>query len=105
MRIENTDIEYHVDYIEKKIHLLDLDRDQARSLTNTISPDFQKRMVEQEGLLQDVLNFDWICYASDGIICSYSNYNFKFMNPKLPYLFEPFIEEMVKRRVTYKRGI
>ena len=105
MKIGKCELEYHVDYINRKIHILDLDQPMRRTLTNEISPDFQKRFVAQEELLQDCLEFDWICYGTDGIICSYSNYNFKYQNPKLPYLFEPYVKEMDNRRHPYTRGM
>jgi hypothetical protein len=99
MRVGNTEVLYYIDYIGKRIHLLDLDNAGRRSLTNAIDPTFQKLFIEQEMLMEDVLEFDWICYATDGIIASYKNYNFKYMNPKLPYLHAPFVEIMGQRRM------
>lgn len=102
MIIGNSKIEYFVDYINKKVHLLDLDNFGTRSLTNAICPEFQNKLIEQENLLKDVVDFEWICYGTDGIIASYKEYNFKYCNPKLPYLHEPYKEVMKKRKERYK---
>ena len=98
MKVNNTELDYYVDYINKKIHLLDMERDTSKSLANIISPDFQNKLIEQEGLLQDILDFDWVCYCYDGIIASYRNYNFKLVNPKLPYLHRPYKLTMESRK-------
>lgn len=90
MDFEQTCLEYHVDYINKKIHLLDLSKATRGQIVNNISPDYQKRLIEAQGLMQDVIDFDWICYGSDGLITSYQNYNFKIINYKLPYLHKPY---------------
>jgi|SRR3954465_9874378 hypothetical protein len=98
MKVGNTELLYYIDYVGKRIHLLDMDGQGRTSLTNAIDPTFQKLFVEQEMLMTDILEFDWICYGTDGIIASYRNYNFKFMNPKLPYLHKPFVDIMAERR-------
>lgn len=98
MKINNTELDYHVDYINKKVHLLDMDSSSNNNLVNTMSPDFQIKLVEHEGLMQDVLDFEWICYGLDGIIASYRNYNFKLVNPKLPYLHRPYKLTMESRK-------
>lgn len=98
MRLGNTSFEYFIDYINKKIHLLDLDQSRTMSLTNAIDPTFQQKLVDAECLLKDVLDFEWLCYGTDGIVASYRNYNFKFANHKLPYLHQPYLEIMTKRR-------
>jgi hypothetical protein len=98
MRVGNTELLYYIDYIAKKVHLLDLDEVGRTSLTNAIDIHFQKEFIEQESLLIDLLDFDWICYATDGIVAIYRDYNFKFLNPKLPYLYKEYLEVMKKRR-------
>jgi hypothetical protein len=98
MKVGNTELLYYIDYVGKRIHLLDMDGQGRTSLTNAIDPTFQKLFVEKEMLMTDILEFDWICYGTDGIIASYSNYNFKYMNPKLPYLHKPFVDIMAERR-------
>jgi hypothetical protein len=98
MKVGNTELLYYIDYVGKRIHLLDMDGQGRTSLTNAIDPTFQKLFVEKEMLMTDILEFDWICYGTDGIIAAYSNYNFKYMNPKLPYLHKPFVDIMAERR-------
>lgn len=98
VRINNTELEYFIDFITKKMHLLDLDNSGTKTLTNAIDPHFQQALIDQENLLQDIIDFEWLVYATDGIIASYSDYNFKFVNPKLPYLHKPYVDVMKKRR-------
>jgi hypothetical protein len=95
----NTEIRYHIDYLQKKIHLLDLKERGTKLLINEISPQYQEELVKHEQLLQDVLNFDWYCYLQDGLILLYNDYNTKFVSAKLPYLYSPFVEIMKERRV------
>jgi hypothetical protein len=90
MKIDNVEFEYFIDYINKKIHLLDSGNVNMKNLINTITPEFQKLFIEKESLLADLIEFEWICYSSDGIIASYNDYSVKLMNPKLPYLHKPF---------------
>jgi hypothetical protein len=98
MNIGNTDIEYHIDYVNKKMHLLDLNVSEINKLTNQIDPTYQRKVIDHEGLLQDLLDFEWICYANDGYVASYLNYNFKILSPKLPYLHKPYLEIIQQRR-------
>jgi hypothetical protein len=104
LRINNIEFDYSIDYINRKMHLLDMEYSRKQALFNGINPDFQKRLVEAENLLQDVLTFEWICYGSDGIIAAYSNYNFKYTSPKMPYLNRAYLDIMDERRVRFKRG-
>lgn len=91
-------IEYFIDFIGKKVHLMDNSTSYVHSLVNEISPDFQKNFLDQQVFTDDLLKFEWIIYGSDGLISAYSNYNFKILNPKLPYLHEPFVETSRIRR-------
>ncbi len=97
MKIGNTEIEYHIDYVNKKMHILDLSNG-FNKLTNQIDPTYQKLVIEHESLLQDVIDFEWVCYANDGYIASYMNYNFKILNPKLPYLHKPYMDIIQERK-------
>lgn len=90
MQLGETQFEYHIDYINKKVHLLDWTQSTNGNLVNNISPDYQKSFIKAEALLQDVIDFDWICYGSDGLITAYKNYNIKILNHKLPYLHRPY---------------
>jgi hypothetical protein len=98
MLVGNTELIYFIDYIGKRIHLLDMNTPGRMSLTNSIDPTFQQKFIDQEQLLNDILDFEWICYGSDGIIASYKNYNFKFVNQKLPWVHKPFLEALAERR-------
>src|SRR3954466_2323569 len=105
MDLGKVEIDFHVDYINKKVHLLDLNQNTSFGLFDVISPDLKTKFAQDHDFMMDVLTFDWICYGRDGIVCSYDNYNFKYMNPKLPYLHEPYLDEMEKRRHRYSRGM
>ncbi len=98
MKIEETRFEYFIDYINNRIHLLDCDNSVANSLINNISPEFQAKMIEDECLMLDVLDFEWICYGQDGLIVSYKDYNVKILNPKLPNLHKPYKVVMETRK-------
>lgn len=98
MKVGNTEIEFHIDYVNKKFHLVDLDNTGMHKLTNYIDPTYQKKLIEQESLLSDLIDFEWICYSNDGYIASYLNYNFKILSPKVPYLFKPYLDYMQKTK-------
>lgn len=102
MRIGDSELEYFVDYLNKRIHILDLDHSGMRTLTNAIDPTFQRKFVEQEHLLSDVLDFQWLCYATDGIIAEYRNYNFKFVPRDERNLHQPYVKKMEERKNKYK---
>lgn len=105
MKVNKTELDYHVDYLNKKIHLLDKSGFPGQtSLTNSLDPDFKKSLIAQESLLQDVLDFDWICYSCEGFIALYTDFNFKMVSPKLPYLHEPFLKYMQQKRKDFGRG-
>lgn len=106
MRINDTELEYFIDYINKIIHLMDLDNSGTRSLTNAIDPTFQKMFIEQESLLKDVYDFKWICYGTDGIITEYRTYNFNFISSHYnELLHEPYVSKMKERtQRRYGRG-
>jgi hypothetical protein len=97
MKINNTEILYFIDYLNRGIHLLDLDRSGRMSLTNAIDPRFQQALIDHENLLQDVMDFEWYCYGTDGIIAVYRNYNFSFLKD-YSIMHKPFVELMKQRR-------
>lgn len=98
VRVKNTDVQYYVDYLNRAIHILDSNKYTHMSLTNAIDPTWQKLLIEQEQLLRDVLDFTWFCYATDGIISIYSNYNFKFVKDH-SQLHQPYVETMKQRKL------
>ena len=88
MMIDNIEIIYFLDYIERRIHLLEVNK--SKSILNEISPDFQKRIIEQEHLLMDVIDFEWILYASGGLIFAFKDYNLHFIEKTDKRLHSPF---------------
>lgn len=93
MRINDIELEYFIDYINKRMHLLDKNTS-GTSLLNAIDPAFQQSVIDHENLLQDIIEFDWICYGSNKLIVLYQDYNFKILNSKMPYLHKPYIEKL-----------
>jgi hypothetical protein len=98
MRIGNSELEYFIDYLNKRIHLLDLNKFGTMTLTNNLDPSFQQELINQESLLSDIMDFDWICYGTDGIITEYSHYNFKFLSYNTLLLHQPYVDKMKIRR-------
>lgn len=97
VRVGNVDIEYHVDYLGRAIHILDKHKHSNQTLTNCIDPDWQRELIYKEQLLRDVYDFEWFCYGTDGIICSYRNWNFNFISD-FTRLHQPFVEVLKARR-------
>jgi hypothetical protein len=98
MRVGHTELEYFIDYINKRIHLFDLDNYGSSTITNSIDPTFQQKLLEQENLLQDVMDFKWICYGTDGIVAEYRNYNFKYISERDSQLYQPYLEKLEGRK-------
>ena len=101
--IKGTKLEYFIDYINKRIHLFDLDNYGSTTLSNNLDPTFQQKLIDQECLLSDVMDFKWICYGTDGIIAEYRNYNFNIISHDMRLTHEPYIEKMKERRNHWKR--
>lgn len=97
MRIKDTDILYFIDYISKRIHIIDLQTAGKSRIENIIDPGFQQELIEKEQLLEDILDFEWIVYGIYSVIASYKNYNFRFLNKKLPWLHQPFLDMLEER--------
>lgn len=97
MRIGDTQLEYFIDYLNRRVHLFDLDKSGMRTVTNAIDPKFQKRFIRQEQLLSDLLDFQWICYGTDGIVVEYKEYSFSFVSHKDQRVHQPYIDKMEAR--------
>ena len=97
VKVGKTEIDYFCDYLARVIHIMDRNSYATQSLTNAIDPNWQKEFVYQEKLLKDVLDFDWYCYGTDGIVCKYSNWNFKYIADH-SFLHQPFVDVMSKRK-------
>jgi hypothetical protein len=95
-------IEYFIDYINRKIHILDLENFSTMGgLANKISRDFQRKLIEEENLMQDMIEFEWFCYCSNGFVLLYKDYNVVFLNKKLPWLHRPFLDVLEQRSKKY----
>jgi hypothetical protein len=90
----NFNFEYFIDYLKRKVHLLNVESNSYKKLSNIIDPEFQKNFIKTENLLLDLMDFDWILYESTGIIIIYKNYSIAIVSPKLPYLHKPFLEKL-----------
>lgn len=93
MEIDNIELEYFIDYINNKMHLLDssLNSHTIGNLPNVIGTGFQKKLIEKENLLIDVIDFEWICYCPNGVVMAFKDYNLKLISKKLPWLHKPFL--------------
>lgn len=89
-------VEVYIDYINKRIHILDMDKPNIRTVTNAMSEDYKAMLVDQMQAPKEVMDFTWLCYATDGIVSEYKDYNFKFINDKA-IMFPPFQAVMVER--------
>jgi hypothetical protein len=90
VKIDNIELEYHIDYLQRKIHILDLGPRHSNTLVNIISPDFQKRFVKQEALLIDIIGFDWVLYCGSGLVILYNNYSANVVGKNEKWLYTPF---------------
>jgi len=90
LKINGIEIKFHVDYIERIIHLFDVNSSHIQSLVNNISPSFQKDLIQQGQLLLDVLDFEWVCYSLNAPIFGYKDYNLYFINETEKRLYEPY---------------
>jgi hypothetical protein len=100
VKVGACEVLYHIDYVGRAVHLLDKNNG-GRTLTNSIDPSWQKQFIYQEMLLTDILDFDWYCYATDGIVATYCNYNFNFIKD-YSKLHAPYLDVMRQRGEYYK---
>lgn len=93
MTYDNTNFDYYVDYVEKRIHIKDHESSQTYSVMNQISPMFQMWLIEEEGLLSDVIAFDWYLYTGSDIVARWSDYTFKFISSTEPSVHKPYLKK------------
>lgn len=79
----------HVDRMRQIIHVLDVNDDNTRSVTNGIEQ-IQPQIIQQHQLSGEVSNWKWILYGTDGIASLY-NGNFhaaptELINPRFEAL-------------------
>jgi hypothetical protein len=94
MKIKNIEVTYLIEYIEKRIHVLDLSNSNYGGLQNVIGPDFQKELIEKEHLLIDVMDFDWVLYCSGGLVMTYKGYNLNLVSKTEKWLHAPFLSRI-----------
>lgn len=86
-----------------KVHILDLDEEGARSVTNCASMAFMAELESEifvkHALAVELQDCDAILYGSEGVICEYSAEadEFSFLQPTDPHLYEPFKNVCAKR--------
>jgi hypothetical protein len=91
VKIDNVEVDYHIDYLGKKIHLLDLGPRYSNTLVNMISPDFQKKFIKKECLLIDIVTFDWILYCGSGLVILYKDFQAMLILDNQKWLYGPFL--------------
>lgn len=91
IKIDSVEVEYHIDYLQKKIHLLDVGPRFSNTLVNMISPDFQKKFVDTENLLIDIISFEWLLYCGSGLVISYKDYSASLVLDRPKWLYGPFL--------------
>lgn len=92
MKIDNIEIIYFIDYIGRKVHILEVSKS-TQSILNAIGPQFQKELIEKELLLIDVMDFEWLIYALGGLVMAYKDYNLVFVDKTDKKLHSPFIAQ------------
>lgn len=88
---------FYVNYLERTVHILEMENNPTNRLTNKIDPSWQHRFIDENLLLQDVYEFDWYIYGADGLVMKYRNYNFTFVND-YSKLYQEFITILGKAR-------
>ena len=91
MIIDDIKFDYHINYLERSVHLLDLTNSHYKTLLNAMCPDFAKKLIEEEALLQDVLSFDWFCYAQTGLIMEFDGRGLQFISKGDKRLHTPYM--------------
>lgn len=92
MLVGELELEYYIDYLEKRFHLLEKDRMMFRGLPNLIDSDFQRKIIKQENLLLGVLDFEWVLYCSSGLVMTYKDFNLQLMPKYEKWLHRPFLD-------------
>lgn len=93
MEIGGINLEYYIDYINRRVHILDRERI-GNKLVNTISPQWMEEFIQHENLLIGLMDFDWLCYATNGIILLYKDYNIQIVSSDTSLIYRPYVEYM-----------
>lgn len=89
--------DYYIDYLNRRVHVLEKGKPlYSNNLPNQMGTDFQKRFIEKERILKDVLDFEWLCYSSDGLVLLYKKHNLSLASGKVERLHKPFLDVIKK---------
>lgn len=91
MRIKNIEIDYHIDYVERKVHIKEISASSHSQLLNVIGSDFKEELIEREDLLIEALEFDWYCYGAGGLILVSKEYGLQIIAKEKTSLHIPFL--------------
>jgi len=93
IRIETTRILVALDKENKLVHMLDLNG--RKTLTNALTPDFCRRVLNILDLYKGVKteNYRFICYHTDAVISEYTLDN-RFLYPNPEDVYEQFKKDM-----------
>ena len=83
------------------LHIMDENRPDTRTVTNTVNSDFIENVCED----LDILHYDRVfLYGTDGVVCEWKNNGFHYVNSLElnKYGYEDFIREMVSRKAKCK---
>ena len=95
MKVENIEVEFFIDYLNKRIHVLEKGRSlYNQSLPNIIGTEFQKSFIEQQNLLIDVMNFEWFCYCSNGLVLLFKGRGLNLVSDTSEMLYKPFLDAL-----------
>lgn len=95
MKIDNIELVYFIDYLGRKVHLLEKSNSGTQdSLPNVLSPSFQRKLIEREHLLIDLMDFDWILYSQGRFVTRYRAYNLAIVSKTEKWLHKPFLDDI-----------
>lgn len=97
MKILNTEIEYFIDYLDNKIHILDKSKSYYNDLPNSIGPEFQKELIEKDHLLLDIISFEWVCYCAGGFVLVYNSRTLRIISATEKWLHRPYMDAIIKK--------
>jgi hypothetical protein len=93
LRINNVSFSYHIDYINRRIHLLEAKGNSVyQSLANAMSPQFKKQVIDQELLLEDTIEFEWIVYSFGGLVLRSIGFSLDIVSKEETYLHKAYLE-------------
>lgn len=106
--VGNTALSIQVDDRQSLIHVLDLNEEERRTLTNAIDGIFQtaiiRKVAESIGAhpksLFHLIDYQWFLYHTDGFVSAWSMlHQFQHIPLDVPLLHPAFVQAMKERRV------